>query len=214
MRFRLLPACLILLLTSAAVSADEASVKVIALFTNKALIQVGSKQKIIKKGETFEDVTLISANGRGAVVEIDGERLELGLNQSIAGNFKKPDRNSLKIYPDAQGMYLTDGRINGQFTRFLVDTGATFVTISGDKARKLGIDFYRGVPSKAQTASAIIPVWNIKLKSVRVGDIKLRDIDAMVIEGNQPFEVLLGNSFLSKTSLQRAGSVLEIKKRY
>ena len=109
-------------------------VKVIALFTDKALLQVGDQQKIVKKGETFEGVLLESASGRGAVVVIDGKQTETRLNQSIAGNFKKPDRTRMKIYPDSLGMYYVKGKINGVATRFLVDTGATFVTMSGNHA--------------------------------------------------------------------------------
>jgi aspartyl protease family protein len=194
--------------------AADVSVTVIALFADKALLKVDGKQKIVTKGETFEGVKLISASGRGAVVEINGKSLKLGLNQSIAGNFKKPERNSMKIYPDSLGMYYVDGLINKQSTRFLVDTGASFVTMSGKKARALSIDFRKGTRSTAQTASAVIPVWQIRLKSVSVGGIQIRDVDAMVIEGDQPFEVLLGNSYLRHMRIQQAGSVLEIQKRF
>jgi aspartyl protease family protein len=140
--------------------------------------------------------------------------MKLDLNQSIAGNFKKPDRSNLKIYPDSSGMYYVKGRINGQSTRFLVDTGATFVTMSGNKASSLKIDFRKGTASTAQTASAIVPVWQIRLDSVTIGGIKLTNIDATVIAGSRPVEVLLGNSFLQHTQLQKAGSVLEIRKRF
>ncbi len=194
--------------------AADAEVKVIALFYDKALLQVGDKQKIVKKGETFEGVLLESASGRGAVVIIDGNRLKLGLNQSIAGNFKKPDRSSMKIYPDSLGMYYVKGAINGQPTRFLVDTGATFVTMSGRKARSLKIDYRRGIRSTAQTAAAIVPVFQIKLESVSIGGIRLPNVDATVIAGDQPAEVLLGNSFLRHTRMQKAGSVLEIRQRF
>jgi aspartyl protease family protein len=206
-------AILLLLLAGAGLASDP-SVKVIALFLDKALLQVGDEQKIVRKGETFAGVMLKSSSGRGAIVIIDGKEVKLGLNQSIAGNFKKPDRSKLKIYPDSSGMYYVKGRINGQSTRFLVDTGATFVTMSGNKARSLKIDFRKGTPSTAQTASAIVPVWQIRLDSVTIGGIKLTNIDATVIAGSRPVEVLLGNSFLQHTQLQKAGSVLEIRKRF
>lgn len=192
----------------------DGNVKIIALFTNKALMQVGDQQKVVSSGETFEGVTLKSASGRGAVVVIDGEEIELGLNRSIAGNFKKPDRSTLQIYPDSIGMYYTDGEINGHATRFLVDTGATFVTMSGRKARALDIDYRSGTPSTAQTASAVVPVWQIRLDIVSVGGIEARNVDATIIVGDQPSEVLLGNSFLKHTHMQKAGSVLELKKRF
>jgi aspartyl protease family protein len=209
---KIIAAILLILVTASALAAGE--VKVMALFADKALLQVGDKQKIVSSGETFEGVFLKSASGRGAVVVIDGEEIELGLNRTIAGNFRKPDRSSLRIYPDPLGMYYIEGKINGKTTRFLVDTGATFVTLSGRKARSLGIDYRRGIPSTAQTASAIVSVWQIKLDSLSVGGIEVLNVDASVIAGDRPAEVLLGNSFLKHTRMQNAGSVLELKQRY
>jgi aspartyl protease family protein len=203
-----------LLLFATAFAAQAAGVKVIALFSNKALLQVGGQQKVVKAGETFEGVMLQSASGRGAVVVIDGETMTLGLNQSISGNFKKPDRSKIRILPDARGMYHVKGMINGISTSFLVDTGATNVTMSGRKARALDIDFKKGLPGQAQTASEVVPVWQISLDSVSVGDIKLSNVTATVIDGGQPDEVLLGNSFLRHTDLQQADSALVIRKRY
>jgi aspartyl protease family protein len=201
------------LAASTALAADS-GVKVIALFADKALLQVGEQQKIVTKGETFAGVLLESASGRGAVVVIDGKRQKLGLNQSIAGNFKKRDRTRMKIYPDSLGMYYVKGKINGVATRFLVDTGATFVTLSGNHAKRLKIDYRKGKYSSAQTASAIVPVWQIRLASVSIGGIELKNVEATVIAGEQPFDVLLGNSFLRHTRIQQAGAVLEIEKRY
>ena len=196
-------------------AASDLQVRVLALFADKALLQVGEQKKIVTKGETFAGVLLQSASGRGAVVVIDGEQIKLGLNQTIAGNFKKPARNATQVFADEQGMYFVQGRINGQATRFLVDTGATLVTLSGDKARSLGIDFRRdGIPGRAQTAAAVVPVWQIRLDSVSVGGILVRDVEATVIAGSQPSDVLLGNSFLSHTRLEQAGSVLQIRKKY
>ena len=57
-----------LLALAGSVYAADTSIKVIALFSDKALLLVNGKQKIVKKGETFEGVLLKSASGRGAVV--------------------------------------------------------------------------------------------------------------------------------------------------
>ena len=203
-----------LLLFTTAFAAQAAGVKVIALFSNKALLQVGGQQKVVKAGETFEGVMLQSASGRGAVVVIDGETMTLGLNQSIAGNFKKPNRDKVRIVPDAQGMYFVNGKINGTSIDFLVDTGATNVAMSGRQARALNIDFKKGLRGQAQTAAAVVEVWQITLNSVSVGDIKLSNVTASVIAGNQPGQVLLGNSFLRHTDMHQADSALVIRKRY
>lgn len=198
----------------ASTAADATTVRVIALFTNKALLEVDGQQKVVSKGETFSGVFLQSASGRGAVVVIEGKTMDLELNKTIAGNFKKRKKISLRIVPNTHGMYFTRGTINGKSTNFLVDTGATHVTMSGREAKSLNIDFKKGVRSHAQTAAAVVPVWQVKLDTVEVGGIKLNNISATVIDGDHPSEVLLGNSFLRHTRIEQAGSVLEISKRY
>ena len=205
---------LALLLVTLAVRAQDLSVKVVALFTDKALLEVDGKQKIVSKGETFEGVLLQSATGRGAVVLIEGETMTLELNQAIAGNFKKRKSTSLRIAANAQGMYYTRGTINGHATSFLVDTGASHVTLSGNKATALDIDYRSGSRGMAQTAASMVPVWHVRLDSVSVGGIELNNIIATVIAGSQPADVLLGNSFLQHTEIQKAGSILEITRRH
>lgn len=195
-------------------AAANLNVKVIALFTNKALLQIGTEQKILAKGESFKGVTLQSATGRGAVVLIDGKIQKIGINQSIQQGFKKPDRSTATIYPDQQGMYFVKGKVNRTKVNFLVDTGATYLTMSGKHARKIGIDFRKGTIGYANTASGTVQVWQVKLDSVSIGDIKVSNVDASVIAGNQPFEILLGNSFLKYTKLQRIGATMELQQRY
>jgi len=190
------------------------SVKIIGLFTDKALLQIDSQQKLLSKGETFAGVTLISASGRGAVISVDGKTRKLGLNQGIQGSYKKPDRSTSKIYPDFQGMYYVAGRINDQPIRFLVDTGATYVTMSGVHAANIGIDYHNGKKSYAHTAASTVSVWQVNLESVSIGDIKASNVEATVIEGSQPYDALLGNSFLKYTRLQRIGNVMELQQKY
>lgn len=214
MKFPRYLALILLTAFASGAAAADTSIKVIALFTDKALLMVDGEQKIVSRGETFKGVQLKSASGRGAVVVVEGEELELGLNQSIAGNFKKPNRSSLRIFADPLGMYYTDGTINGQATRFLVDTGATYVTLSGRKARSLKIDYRKGIPSTAQTAASIVRTWQITLDSIEIGGIRASNVEAVVIAGDQPPEVLLGNSFLQHTRMENAGSILELKQRY
>ncbi len=208
-------ASMICLLTAfSAIYAGEISVKVIALFTNKALLNVDGEQKILAKGEVFKEVLLVSASGRGAVISIDGVERKIGLNQSIQGNFKAANRSTSRIHPDSLGMYFIDGQINGKSTRFLVDTGATYVTLSSRHANKVGIDYRRGNRASVQTATETVPVWQVVIKSISVGDITLSNIEASVIEGSGPNMVLLGNSFLSRTELKRIGTVMELRKRF
>ena len=210
---RLVTALLLILLGAGVAVAAE--VKVIALFADKAMLLVGGERRIVSRGETFEGVLLVSASARGAVVEIDGERMQLGINQSaIAGSYKKPKRSSVRVFANRDGVYYVDGSINGRRTRFVVDTGATFVTLSGRKAKQLGIDYSKGVRGSLQTAAAVVPSWNLRLDLVEVGGIGVSNVEATVIEGDQPADVLLGNSFLRHTVLSKAGAAMELRQRY
>jgi aspartyl protease family protein len=111
-------------------------------------------------------------------------------------------------------MYYVNGKINGQSTRFLVDTGATFVTLSGRHANEIGIDFKKGKKTYANTAASTIPVWKITLDSVNIGGIKVPNVEAMVIEGSNPQQALLGNSFLRHIKLERSGAVMKLQQKY
>ncbi|MCP3688896.1 MAG: TIGR02281 family clan AA aspartic protease [Gammaproteobacteria bacterium] len=197
-----------------AAGADGTNVKVIALFSNKALLEIDGERKILGKGESYHGVELVSASGRGAVISVEGVKRKLGLNQTIQGEFKAAERSGSRIYPDANGMYFVDGKINGHPTHFLVDTGATFVTMSGQHAALVGIDYKKGTRGLAQTASETVTVWQVYLHSIIVGGIKLSNVEASVIDGDQPYHVLLGNSFLKRTQIQRSGTVMELQKRF
>ncbi len=213
-RYRSLALTIGLLAACTAVYAEEVNVKIIALFTGKALLNVDGEQKILAKGEVFRGVLLVLASGRSAIISIDGEERKIGLNQSIQSNYKTANRSKSRVYPDSLGMYFIDGQINGRATRFLVDTGATYVTMSSQHARMVGIDYRRGNRALVQTATETVPVWQVRLKSISVGDIALSNIEASVIEGSEPNMVLLGNSFLSRTELKRKGTVMELQKRF
>ncbi|MFT5665340.1 MAG: aspartyl protease family protein [Gammaproteobacteria bacterium] len=212
--FRTLPVIILaFLLWFTPLAAANLNVKVIALFTDKALLQIGSETKILAKGESFKGVTLQSANARGAVVLTDGKLQKIGINQSIQYGFKKPDLSTAIIYPDSQGMYFVKGQVNQTKVHFLVDTGATYLTMSGKHAKKIGIDFLKGATGYANTASGTVRVFQVKLDSVSIGDIQVKNVDASVIAGNHPLEILLGNSFLKHTKLQRIGVTMELQHR-
>ncbi|MDJ0882347.1 MAG: retropepsin-like aspartic protease [Gammaproteobacteria bacterium] len=204
-----------LLLVSLGVSAEDIAIRVMALFSGKVYLQVNGEQKIVKQGESFKGVTLVSASGRGAVVRLkDGKELKLGLNQSIQHGFKKAEKNKLTVYPDRMGMFSLSGKINGQPTFFLLDTGATSIAISEVEADRLGIAYESGRKGKVQTASEVVPVWNIKLDNVKVGDISVSQVDAVVLKGNNPRTALLGMSFLKHINLQRNGTSMVLEQKY
>lgn len=186
------------------------------LFSGKAVLMIDGKMHVLAVGETSpEGVSVISASSREAVLEIDGQRKSYQLGNTIHTNFAKAEYVREQIFADSMGMYLTHGSINGRQVKFLIDTGATIVAMSSQKAKQLGIPYrLEGQPSKVSTASGVAEGWSIILKSVKVGQIKQKNVSAMVVEGNHPREILLGMTFLGnlKVIKETGKLVLEEKK--
>src|SRR5204863_6727546 len=97
--------------------------------------------------------------------------------------------------------------------RFLVDTGATAVSLSASDATRLGIDYRKGQPSLMGTANGSAVAYQVKLDTVRVGNIILSNVDAAVLEGQMPF-ALLGMSFLNRMEMKRNGQTMVLTKRF
>ncbi len=204
-----------LLLVFSSLWAAPDSVKAVALFADKAMLAIDGENVLLKKGEMRKGVTLISASGRGAVIRIGkGKPATLKLNASVRHGFRKPVRSRLTVYSDPNGMFRLRGRINGRPTRFLLDTGATFVALSSAEAERLQLPYKTGRVGVIQTANSSVPVWHIRLSSVTVGDIEVPNVEAVVLRGSQPATTLLGMSFLEHLKMQRNGAALVLEQKY
>lgn len=93
-----------------------------------------------------------------------------------------------------QGHYVANGEINGRTVTFLLDTGATTVALSTRLAREL--DLQRGPEIQLETANGAAIGFKTRLNSVRLGDIVVREVNAVFSDGMMDDTVLLGMSFL------------------
>ena len=196
--------------------AGATDVNVIGLFSDKAVVVINrGAPRTLRAGEaTAEGVKLISADSRGAVLEIDGKRQTLEMGQHFETAAPAGARSSVTLAPDGRGQYMADGQVNGGHMRFLVDTGATLIAMSASDAQRLGIDYRSGQPAFAIVADGRrVPSWRVKLDSVTVGDITLFGVDAIVSDSGMG-AALLGMSFLNRTEMRREGQNLTLTKRY
>jgi aspartyl protease family protein len=207
---------LVVLLSTATAAAAVNKITVVGLFKDTAIVVIDGTRRLLRSGDTSpEGVTLVSATSIEAVLEIDGEQKRYGLGGQIGGSYARSEQPKVRIWPTPNHMYLVTGSINGFPVDFIVDTGATLVSLSGKEAKRLGID-YRvvGTPGRSSTASGIEEIYLVKLNKVRVGDIELRDIQGAVHDGDFPPAVLLGMSFLGRLTMRQDGQVLELEKKY
>jgi aspartyl protease family protein len=108
------------------------------------------------------------------------------------------DGSAAQVLKAADGHYWAEASVNGHEVKFLVDTGATAVSLTTDDARRLGIDTADlNYDAKVITAAGPARAARVKLDSVSVAGAQVRDVDALVIETG------LTNSLLGMTYLGR-----------
>jgi aspartyl protease family protein len=194
---------------------QAADILVLGLFRDMAILRVDGKQYKLRTGEVSpEGIKLIAANSEEAILEINGRRETYQLGNHISSSFSAPEKTGAIIRP-VNGMYKVPGFINRQPVEFLVDTGASSIAMNANQARKLGINFrYEGEEGYSSTASGYAKIYKLKLDSVQVGDIVVKNVEAAVLEGNFPTTTLLGMSFLNRVNMKRDGQLLMLEKKW
>ena len=196
-------------------SAQAESVALAGMLGSKALLVVnGTAPKTVAAGETHQGVKVISTSGDQAVVEQSGQRQTLRVGQAPVSLGGASGRGSRIVLTESSGgHFMTAGQINGRAVQFMVDTGATGIGMSMHDAERAGIHYKNGQAVQISTANGAIQGFRLKLDSVRVGDVEVYGVDAVVTPQPMPF-VLLGNSFLSRFQMKRENNLMTLDKRY
>ncbi len=100
----------------------------------------------------------------------------------------------VKLKQNVMGHYVATGSINGYKVVFLLDTGATSVSIPAHLTERLGL--IPGRQSRAQTANGVVTVFQTRVNELKLGDITLRDVAGSLNPGMKNDEILLGMSAL------------------
>ena len=197
-------------------AAQAQSVALAGMLGNKALLVVnGTAPKTVASGETHEGVKVISTSGDQAVVEQNGKRNTLRVGEapvSMGASKSGGKGNRIVLVAGTGGHFMTAGQINGKAVQFMVDTGATSVAMGAQDAESTGINFRVGQPVMMSTANGSVQGYRIKLDSVRVGDVEVFGVDAVVTPQPMPY-MLLGNSFLTRFQMLRENDQMTLTKR-
>ena len=184
------------------------------LGARSALLIIDGEPRTIEVGAVAKGVKLVALEDGRAIVEYGGRRQTLTLGAAPGRVVPQASAPRQIVLPmGAGGHYTSIGMINGQVTSFLVDTGATSVAISQIEAEKLGLRYMYGKRIVTQTANGVVPAYQLQLGTVRIGDVEVRDIEAIVIPGTMT-HVLLGNSFLNRFQMRRENDVMTLELRY
>ena len=100
------------------------------------------------------------------------------------GAATRPSGNEIVLPAGRNGHFRAIGQINGRSIEFMVDTGASVVSLGHVEADRLGLDYRSGAPGMARTANGVVPMRTIVLNSVRIGDVEVANVEAAVHPGS------------------------------
>ena len=197
--------------------AQAEGIALAGMLGSKALLIIdGTAPKTVAAGETHQGVKVISTSGDHAVIEQAGRRHTLRVGDapvSVSGSAGGARGTRIVLTESGGGHFMTAGQINGRAVQFMVDTGATSIAMSTLDAERAGINYKNGQPVRMSTANGDATGFRIRLNSVRVGDVEVFDVDAVVTPQPMPF-LLLGNSFLTRFQMKRENNLMTLDKRY
>jgi aspartyl protease family protein len=109
---------------------------------------------------------------------------------------------------DRYGQYALTGGANGVPVNFLIDTGASGISIPGSIASELGLR--RGRPFEVMTANGIARVYATTLESLTIGPFTQEDVRAHINPSMDGDLALLGMEFLRHYDLLQRNGTLTI----
>lgn len=132
-------------------------------------------------------------------------------NQSPETFITESGAKEVVLERNGQGQYVTEGTINGESVTFIIDTGATRVSIP--EAVADGISLERGRPLAVRTANGSSTAYTTRLDSVSIGGVNQKDVTASINPTFESKSVLLGMSFLGNVQFSQKGDELTLTQR-
>lgn len=194
------------------------SVALTGVLGSKALLVIdGSAPKALAVNESHREVRLLQVSGDTAVVDIKGRRQTVRLGDapvsvgSRGGTGGAARSGRLVLIADSRGHFIDRGYINGKTMQYMVDTGASTIAIGRADADRMGLPYEQGIPVLMRTANGTAQGWRIKLDSVKLGEMEVYGMDAVVAPQSMPY-VLLGNNLLTQFQMTRRGNEMVLEK--
>lgn len=190
------------------------AVALAGMLGGKALLVVDSNPpRALGVGDELHGVKVIAVARDEATVEIKGTRRTLRLGEApVSVGSRAGGGRRVVLQADGRGHFVNTGTINGRTMQYMVDTGASMVAIGRADAERLGLNYQKGQPVHMNTANGVAQGWRMKLDSVRIGDVEVFGVEAVITPQSMPY-VLLGNSFLTEFQMTRINDQMVLEKR-
>ncbi len=117
--------------------------------------------------------------------------------------------SELVLKRSRDGHYVFPGTINGRPVSFLLDTGATLVSVPARLADELGLE--AGPPMQAVTANGTVTTRATRVDALAFGPFEVRGVPASLNPGMAGDQVLLGMSVLKHLEFTQRGDTLVLR---
>ena len=189
------------------------NIQIVGLFKNAAVLNINNQRKLIRVGDKSAEVNLLSANSEKAMVEVAGKRYELSMAENTGVRVGLPSATNAQAHLISNGgMFSITGSINQQLVDFVVDTGATYITMNAQHAKRLRLDYSNATEVTMNTANGTTIARVFTVDSVRIGGIELKNVKAAVVEELASSKMLLGMSFLNQVEMRQKNGLMVLKK--
>lgn len=129
-------------------------------------------------------------------------------NSRVDGS-SNDDFREVVLKANRQHHYVATGTINGRKVTFLLDTGATLMSIPEQLANEIGLPRYS--KGWAETANGRVSVTATVVDDVRLGTLHWNDLRASINPSMKGDEVLLGMSALQQVEFTQRGDTLTLR---
>jgi len=133
------------------------------------------------------------------------------LSPRVEGRITSTGDRIVTLYRNNHNQYLSTGKINGQNVVYLIDTGATGISIPPSVANKAGLR--KGSPSRVSTANGIRIVYGTRIKTLELGPIVIQNLRAHINPGLTDNQILLGMRVLRKLDIRIKGDTMTLRQR-
>jgi len=117
-------------------------------------------------------------------------------------------RQEIAIPVSRDGHFYLDGAINGVPLRFMIDTGATYVSVGEDSAKSARLP--KGVPGVFSTANGTVDGEIVRDLEVRADAFRVSGLSVAITPAHGKVG-LLGQNFLRRFEVSQAAGVMRLK---
>lgn len=130
-------------------------------------------------------------------------------NQRVASATDASGVREVRLKRNRYGHYNVSGKINGHTVEFLLDTGATNISVPVKVADRIGLK--RMYETEFYTANGLARGFGTKINDVSVGKIALSNLKASINPNVEDEIILLGMTFLKHIEFTQRGDLLILR---